>query len=189
MAAFKRPGELSASAFGLSFADRDVGCAAQAPIYNKNERLALAEQVGGFCLCRLNQAASVPACLLHRELATLGDLHEAQQAAHQALPTLSCFIAALTSAAAPPPIPGSTRSAAGCPSMRTARSCCTWWRPMQPRWWWERPAAARPRSCRSTCTKQVRALLCLLLYCCADEQAGRAARVRTPFSCSTRLPS
>lgn len=45
MAAFKRPGELSASAFGLSFADRDAGSAAPAPIYNKNERLALADQV------------------------------------------------------------------------------------------------------------------------------------------------
>ncbi|KAI7836590.1 hypothetical protein COHA_009551 [Chlorella ohadii] len=45
MAAFKRPGELSASAFGLSFADRDAGSAAPPPIYNKNERLALTEQL------------------------------------------------------------------------------------------------------------------------------------------------
>ena len=45
MASFKRPGELAGSAFGLSFSDRDAGpSGGPAPIYNRNERLALAEQ-------------------------------------------------------------------------------------------------------------------------------------------------
>lgn len=75
MAAFKRPGELSASAFGLSFADRDVGGAAQAPIYNKNERLALTEQVGSFRLCCLDPGCFGPCLpaaplLCHSSLAT-----------------------------------------------------------------------------------------------------------------------
>lgn len=44
MAGFLRPGERAPAAFGLSF-DSDRGEAGgAAPIYNKNERLALAEQ-------------------------------------------------------------------------------------------------------------------------------------------------
>lgn len=45
MTSFLRPGQQSASAFGLAFdVDRDAGGAGAAPVFNKNERLAISEQ-------------------------------------------------------------------------------------------------------------------------------------------------
>jgi ATP-dependent RNA helicase DDX35 len=47
MSSFLRPGQQAASAFGLSFdTDREAGegGAGAAPVYNKNERLAISDQ-------------------------------------------------------------------------------------------------------------------------------------------------
>lgn len=145
MAAFKRPGELSASAFGLSFADRDAGSAAPPPIYNKNERLALTEQVSTRCL------------LLHFALTAADCRSTFLRASQQLLPNSSlsqvfcCLIALLVGypnfgwtsmrhrfelptdlphhrhpSCRPKAIACSflCRSAAGCPSMPTEPSCC-----------------------------------------------------------------